>query len=320
MSAARIEPSSFRDPDSRVVESDGAVLRLLSEQGLRDWQALEASKLFHSAVAAGKLVGTEVEPKHGTLPDALVDGAAAVLRHEVVPFVSYPYEWTFAMLKDAALLQLELLAERARRGPDPEGLPRPTTCSGAVRGRSSSTSAPSSGCARASRGSATASSACSSSTRCCSRLTTASRSSPGSAAGSTASSLSEARQLMSFRDLFRSRCAHPRRPAREAGAAERRHDPRREGASSSEAGFKKELIVANIERLRRLVHELDWQPVGSAWSEYGPRTHYTDADTAAKDDFVRRVAARDADGTSSGISAATTAATRASSPTMRRRS
>ncbi len=82
MSAARIEPSSFRDPNSRVVESDGAVLRLLSEQGLRDWQALEASKLFHSAVAAGKLVGTEVEPKHGTLPDALVDGAAAVLEHE----------------------------------------------------------------------------------------------------------------------------------------------------------------------------------------------------------------------------------------------
>ena len=34
---------------------------------------------------------------------------AAVLRHERIPFVSYPYEWTFSMLKDAALLQLDLL-------------------------------------------------------------------------------------------------------------------------------------------------------------------------------------------------------------------
>ena len=34
---------------------------------------------------------------------------AAVLEHERIPFVSYPYEWTFAMLRDAALLQLELL-------------------------------------------------------------------------------------------------------------------------------------------------------------------------------------------------------------------
>src|ERR687895_559153 len=33
----------------------------------------------------------------------------AVLRHERIPFVSYPYEWPFAMLRDAALLQLELL-------------------------------------------------------------------------------------------------------------------------------------------------------------------------------------------------------------------
>ena len=35
--------------------------------------------------------------------------AVATLRHERVPFVSYPYEWTFSMLRDAALLQLDLL-------------------------------------------------------------------------------------------------------------------------------------------------------------------------------------------------------------------
>jgi hypothetical protein len=32
-----------------------------------------------------------------------------VLEHEKLPFVSYPYEWSFEMLRDAALLQLDLV-------------------------------------------------------------------------------------------------------------------------------------------------------------------------------------------------------------------
>jgi hypothetical protein len=43
-------------------------------------------------------------------------GAAGVLRHDVIPFVSYPYEWPFSMLKDAALLQLSLLDEAIGEG------------------------------------------------------------------------------------------------------------------------------------------------------------------------------------------------------------
>ena len=34
---------------------------------------------------------------------------AAVLEHERIPFISYPYEWTFEMLRDAAVLHLEIL-------------------------------------------------------------------------------------------------------------------------------------------------------------------------------------------------------------------
>ena len=32
-----------------------------------------------------------------------------MLEHEKLPFVSYPYEWSFEMLRDAALLQLDLV-------------------------------------------------------------------------------------------------------------------------------------------------------------------------------------------------------------------
>ena len=38
-----------------------------------------------------------------------------MLRHERLPFISYPYEWTFGMLRDAALLHLDLLDGRSAR-------------------------------------------------------------------------------------------------------------------------------------------------------------------------------------------------------------
>ncbi len=77
------------------------VLRLLDERGLQGWRALAGTDFFRSAVSEGRLIGAvEVDPP---------DGSAGALEHPRLPLVSYPYEWTFSMLKDAALLQLELL-------------------------------------------------------------------------------------------------------------------------------------------------------------------------------------------------------------------
>jgi SAM-dependent methyltransferase len=39
-----------------------------------------------------------------------------VLSHQAIPFVSYPYEWTFSMAKAAALLQLDLLSQALDEG------------------------------------------------------------------------------------------------------------------------------------------------------------------------------------------------------------
>ena len=109
--AATLEPGSFRDRDSRVVLAGDAVYRLLSESGERDWSALKDSGLLEKLVAEGRVVETE-EADLALVPqevrDALPGGASKLLRHQRVPFVSYPYEWTFSMLQDAALLQLDL--------------------------------------------------------------------------------------------------------------------------------------------------------------------------------------------------------------------
>lgn len=104
------EPGSFRDRDSRVVIADGSIYRALSPEGAEDWEALSGSPLLDQLTASGQLIGTrEVDPAVlGESPELLPTGVTRVLEHDRVPFISYPYEWTFSMLQDAAILQLEL--------------------------------------------------------------------------------------------------------------------------------------------------------------------------------------------------------------------
>lgn len=102
------DPASFRDPDSAVFHADGLVLRGLSERAAADWKQLAASDFFPALVAEGKVVATE--PHDGSAPPAPRGGEwVQVLRHERVPVLSYPYEWPFAMLRDAATVQLDVL-------------------------------------------------------------------------------------------------------------------------------------------------------------------------------------------------------------------
>src|SRR6476620_10412751 len=99
------DPGSFRDRDSRVFVTPDGVFRALSARGLEDFEALKASELFADATEHGDLVATELADvtAAGLLPGT---ETAAVLKHERLPFISYPYEWTYGMLQDAALLHL----------------------------------------------------------------------------------------------------------------------------------------------------------------------------------------------------------------------
>ena len=58
-------------------------------------------------MADGRVIGTSTTSVDD-LPD-LRSEPVAVLEHERIPFISYPYEWTFGMLRSAAILHLEVL-------------------------------------------------------------------------------------------------------------------------------------------------------------------------------------------------------------------
>jgi SAM-dependent methyltransferase len=288
--SARIEPGSFRDRNSRVVEVDGAVMRVLTAEGLDEWNAFAASDLCKRLTAEGKLVGTELEKDTNAVPRGLADDAVGVLRHEVVPFVSYPYEWTFAMLKDAALLQLEILRDALA-----EDLILKDSSPYNVQWRGSRPVFIDVGSfERLREGEPWVGYRQFCMLFLYPLLLQAFRDVPfqpwlrGRLDGITPQ---ECRDLLSARDLLRRGVlGHVVLHARlERGQADTSRDVKGE---LRRAGFRKELILANVKRLERLVERLDWRPGRTAWSEYRALTHYSDADTERKTDFVRAAAAR----------------------------
>jgi hypothetical protein len=103
------DPGSFRDPDNRVFTADRQVFRVFNRRDAADIERLIRSEAFEDMVELGMVVSTEVlEP--ADIPGSITSlpDPALVVRHERIPFISYPYEWSFEMLKDAAALTLDL--------------------------------------------------------------------------------------------------------------------------------------------------------------------------------------------------------------------
>jgi len=98
------EPASFRDPAGFVFRREGVIHRQVQAAGAADWQAFLASGLYERLVADQLIVDhEEVSLELAARPDA-----AAVIRPRPIGFISYPYEWCFSQLKEAALLTLEV--------------------------------------------------------------------------------------------------------------------------------------------------------------------------------------------------------------------
>jgi hypothetical protein len=96
------EPSSFRDPNGFVFHHEGAVYRQINSSGHEEYRRLVDSGLYSELAREGFLVShEEVDLRIPGAPPA-----AAVIRPERLPFISYPYEWCFGQLKAAALLTL----------------------------------------------------------------------------------------------------------------------------------------------------------------------------------------------------------------------
>jgi SAM-dependent methyltransferase len=250
---------------------------------LEDFEALESSGLLEDT----RIVGTERAESSPVAASLLAKEVAGVLRHDRIPFVSYPYEWTFSMLKDAALLQLDLvlaaldhdliLKDSTPYNVQFEGA-RPVFIDvGAFE-----------------------------------RLreeelwvgyrqfcmlylyplllqaTKGVSFQPWLRGSIDGIPPAEMRGLMSFRDRFRRGYTtnvflQARLDQRDSSGAGIKREVKR-------AGLGKQLILANVRKMRRLVASLEWSPPEGVWLAYGERNTYSDDDARRKDEFVREIA------------------------------
>ncbi|MEZ6067561.1 MAG: class I SAM-dependent methyltransferase [Planctomycetaceae bacterium] len=260
------------------------MFRCLNRSGWDDWRHVSEAGFLRQAIADRKVVRTwESAPPAGRSVDTQWAGW---LEHERIPFISYPYEWSFGMLQQAALLQLDLmqsaLAEECIlkdaspfnvqfRGVEPVFI-------------DTASFEPHDG---------------------------------GPWAGYRQFCQCYLYPLMlqgwrgvDFQPLLRGRMAgiSPEDCWRLLGARGLLHrgvlshvylhsklssgvreSSRNIPASLKESGFQKSLVEANVAKLRRLVTRLRWRPQPSRWSNYDRESEPVRQDGAAKEEFVRAV-------------------------------
>ena len=104
MHAYEIESSSFRDPSGFLFRINGSIHRQINQSYQKEYDFLMDSGLYKNLVDEKLLVPhEEVE-----IPPLLQDTVYKVIKPETIPFISYPYEWSFSQLKQAALTTLEI--------------------------------------------------------------------------------------------------------------------------------------------------------------------------------------------------------------------
>ncbi len=114
MTASATGTGSFRDPAGSVHVVGRHVYRTVSRRAVADFESVEKGGLYSRLVSEGRLV-----------PHRRLDGAEAaelafdapvVLEHPRLPFVSWPYEWSFPALKSAALFHLDVHLDALAEG------------------------------------------------------------------------------------------------------------------------------------------------------------------------------------------------------------
>ena len=105
---------SFRDPSGHVYEDDGSIFRVVAPVAARDYEAVRDAQVFRDLVQARKLVTVDEVDKKRLKPNGFE--AAYLLQHRRLPYISYPYEWSFSLLRDAALFHLDLHLDLLERG------------------------------------------------------------------------------------------------------------------------------------------------------------------------------------------------------------
>jgi len=89
------------DSHGILFRSNGSILRAIHDKYAEFYRDVASSPLIRKLVEDSLLIQTEISSTR-------IEGHTLVLEHPLLPTVSYPFEWTPSMFKDAALTLLHL--------------------------------------------------------------------------------------------------------------------------------------------------------------------------------------------------------------------
>ena len=109
--APTAEPGSFRDPSGVVFRRGEKLYRQVNPCYSEQYRKLMSSGLYDELVKKKLLVAHREVCEAG-----ISEKAHLVLEPELVPLISYPYEWCFSQLKDATLVTARIHRMALERG------------------------------------------------------------------------------------------------------------------------------------------------------------------------------------------------------------
>ncbi len=112
MSSRNWSGSSFRDPSGHIFTENGVLYRSVAPTYAGHYSLLMSSGLYGTLVGRGQLVPHE----EVDAPSIDEEAVHRVLRPERIPFISYPWEWSFSQLRDAALLTVDIAWKALEHG------------------------------------------------------------------------------------------------------------------------------------------------------------------------------------------------------------
>lgn len=92
-------PSSFRDPSGYIFIKDGKIHRRVNASYLPTFAKLTESGLYENLVKEGWLIPHEIIEEEKEF---------LIIKPQHLEFITYPHEWSFSQIKDAALLTLRI--------------------------------------------------------------------------------------------------------------------------------------------------------------------------------------------------------------------
>ncbi len=269
---------SFRDPNSHVEVADGVVRRVVTGVAAGQLTEFLASPLFE------ELVDAELIEKPTDVRRA--DDGAVELLHRPIESWTYPYEWTWSMLRDAAVVHLEILRRASDYG---FTLSDATSFNVTFRGSTPvfidygsfvtrSSSDPWWGY-----------------TQFCEHFLyplmvsahTGAALQPILRGGFGRVQLDDAHALLRTHKRKRGVVKHVLIPH----AAVHRADMSVGDVTEATTAVTTEVYNSILDGMARLIDRLAWSADESTWSDYAVRSHYSDGDLRAKEAFVDRVCA-----------------------------